>query len=155
MAVAGAEDDRFLFRPTGAQEQVEQVRGHGCNAVGHLQLALEGPGIVTLGKLFIVQILTGQGIGHLFAFQVGLLHAGLLLSLRLMVKEDIPLDDFTGRQVSVIYTLGHVVFIDWFAEIFAVIGGDLLILGEFLPVHAQSSGAGLQSGQFGLPVDCV
>ncbi len=134
MAVAGAEDDRFLLGSAGAQEQMEQVLAHFPDAVGHLQLFLERACLITPGQLAIIHLFAGQGVRDLFLLQVRLAYTGLFFGLRLVVQEDITLDHFTGSQVAVIHPLRHVIFIDRLAEIMDVVGCDLLVFRAFVPI---------------------
>ena len=72
---------------------------------------------VALAQRLIVDLLAGQRVGDLLGPQVRLLNAGLLLGARLVIQEDVALDDLAGRQVPVIDALCHIVLIHRLAEV--------------------------------------
>ena len=58
------------------------------------------------------------------ARQVRALHAGHALALRLVVQEDVALDDLARGEIAVLDPLAHVVLVDRLAEVAQVVRGQ-------------------------------
>src|SRR5205814_1121796 len=127
VTITSAEDDRLLLGPAGRQQIVEQVSGHGGDALREKQPVLERRCVIASSRRDPAHRLAGVGIAQGLALEIFLLHAGLALVPWLVIEEDVASYDLAGREVAVLDALSHVVLVDGLAEVAEVVGVDLAV----------------------------
>ena len=116
MAVPPAEDDRLLLGPAGRKELVKKAAAHRGDPLGHQETVFEARGVVMLAGFLLRQGLACPGVDQFFPREVLARDAAFALVDILIVMEEVEAADLAGRQVAVLDTLRHVVFVDRLAE---------------------------------------
>ena len=120
MPVADAEDDDLLLRAAMFAKAVEEVLAHGGDALGQQEVAIEVSRLIAILEVSGLDVAAGPGV-H------GLGGEDLLAGEASPVYGWPELDDLAGGQVTIFLGLNQAVFIDGFAKVLDVMGGDLFV----------------------------
>jgi hypothetical protein len=105
VAVAGAVDDRLLLRAARRDQAIEEVVGHGADAVGEDKTVFERLGAVVLASLGGSQLLARDRVPQRQGADVVAVQAGLALGERAALQEDVPPHDLAGGEIAVVDAL--------------------------------------------------
>ena len=121
--VAGAKDDGLLERGAVARSEdaLEEMGGHGLDAVWHDELAFEGGPVVEHGHGVGWEGLPGVKVGEFLGCDVGAEHAANALGGQFAIVVDVVLLDLARCQVAVRDTLLVGVFVNGLAEVLQVV----------------------------------
>ncbi|MGH8499425.1 MAG: hypothetical protein ACRERV_11560, partial [Methylococcales bacterium] len=124
MNFAGTEDDDFLFWPTVLAQQLEQVFAHFWGAQFDKQLVVK----IFTGVFVFIEIFLGQRFAGFDVARTGF--ENFSLGEHTVVDAGFAFDDFASGQITVFLRLNQGVFVDRFAKILAIVGGNFLIIGR-------------------------